>query len=281
MSEWFANGERIDALAIDDRSIQYGDGVFETIAVRDAMPRFLDAHIERLQLGCLRLGIEPPDPQNISVGLQSALDACSTDTAYATAKLLVTAGSGKRGYRRTQKAGPWVHVGIFDAKPLPDALYRSGVHVRRCATRLARQPQLAGIKSLNRLEQVLARAEWNDDAIFEGLMLDTDGQLICGTMSNVFLIRQSAIITPAITHSGIAGIMRGHIIATLQAAQQDTDIRDVQGAELRDADEVFLANSQFGVLPVQRCGSHAWPVGPVTVNVMRLVAANGVSECAR
>jgi 4-amino-4-deoxychorismate lyase len=144
------------------------------------------------------------------------------------------------------------------------------------------QPLLAGIKSLNRLEQVIARAEWDDENIFEGLMLDTDGRLICGTMSNVFIVKKSAVITPAVTRCGVAGIMRRHLVGLLQKeAGIACEVRDVAADELSAADEVFLTNSQFGVLPVRACTSMQWDIGPVTRRAQTIVAGNGVPECAQ
>jgi 4-amino-4-deoxychorismate lyase len=142
------------------------------------------------------------------------------------------------------------------------------------------QPQLAGIKSLNRLEQVLACAEWDDSDIFEGLMLDTDKRLICGTMSNVFIATQSTLVTPAITRCGVAGIMRSHVIRLLQDDGVDCVVRDIEKDELPGADEVFLTNSQFGILPLRRCADLHWSVGAITRRAQELAAVNGVPECA-
>ena len=279
MSTWFCNGQAIDAISTDDRAAQYGDGLFETIAIRDGSPRFWSAHIARLQLGCSRLGIACPSDDSLRADLESALRLTSVSAEYATAKLLVSAGTGPRGYQRLADSPAIARIGVFAAGALPAAQYREGVATRLCATRLATQPQLAGIKSLNRLEQVLARSEWSDPGIFEGLMLDTDKRLICGTMSNVFIATQSFLATPAITRCGISGIMRSHVLRLLQDAGIDCVVRDVQVGELASADEVFLTNSQFGILPLRQCADLQWSVGAITQQAQKLAAANGVPEC--
>ena len=125
---------------------------------------------------------------------------------------------------------------------------------------------------------VLGRSEWDDEAIFEGLMLDTDARLICGTMSNVFITTQAVLITPAITRCGVSGIMRQQIIGWLQDVGIACDVRDFEIEELRMADEVFLSNSQFGILPVSRCQEFSWSVGPITQQVMALASNHGVME---
>ncbi len=166
MSEWFANGQSIDAVDIRDRAVQYGDGLFETIAIRDGRPRFWPLHIERLQLGCQRLGITAPDDAELAADLDTALRQCAIDTRHCAAKIVVTAGSGQRGYRRSGAAKPGVWVGIFNSRKIPASAYKNGIDVRLCHLRLAEQPQLAGLKTLNRLEQVMASAECDDRNIF-------------------------------------------------------------------------------------------------------------------
>ena len=251
MSEWFAKGRSIDSVDIRDRAVQYGDGLFETIAIRDGQARFWPLHIKRLQLGCHRLGIAAPDEAELAADLDAALHQCAFDTTHCAAKIVVTAGTGQRGYRRSGGAGPSVWIGVFRAQKIPASAYKDGIDVRLCHLRLAKQPQLAGLKTLNRLEQVMACAEWDDSNIFEGLMLDPDDRLICGTMSNVFIVTANSLKTPAITSVG----------------------------ESLAADEMFLTNSQFGVLPVRRCGQHTWSQHAVSRRIMALAAQNDVPEC--
>ncbi len=279
MSLWISNGQVVDSIPVDDRSAQYGDGLFETIAIRGGKARFWDGHMARLQKGCEKLGIEPPSVAAVWGDADVAIRSLESATDFATLKIIVSAGSGPRGYGRRPGIRPTIRVGIFPAQPLPASHYEEGVEVRICATRLAVQPQLAGIKSLNRLEQVLGRSEWDDETVFEGLMLDTDTRLICGTMSNVFITTQTVLITPAITRCGVSGIMRQQVIGWLEDAGVTCDVRDFDIEELRMADEVFLSNSQFGILPVTRCGEFHWSVGPITQQAMALASNHGVMEC--
>ena len=280
MTEWFVRGKLTDSVPADDRGFQYGDGLFETLAIRGGQPRFWDLHYDRLHIGCERLGLPVPAERSLSSDLQRAVVASDIDIENATAKIIVTAGSGPRGYRRPDELRSVIRIGLYDSVlPVADA-FREGVTVRLCQTRLAIQPQLAGIKSLNRLEQVLARREWRDPSIMEGLMLDTDDRLICGTMSNVFICSKDSIATPALSRCGVSGVMRRHIIASLARNGLHCDVRDIELDELYAADEIFLTNSQFGVLPVRRVGDEDSIVGAMTRNVMHIAAAAGVAECA-
>ena len=279
MSEWFFDGTEIGAFPIDDRGAQYGDGLFETVAIRQGKPRFWQAHCARLLTGCRRLNIHPPDVAVLHNELLAALDASGLNQDRAIAKIIVTAGIGPRGYARPGKVEERVYIGIFEAPTRCDANYRNGVVTRICDFRLALQPALAGIKSLGRLEQVLARAEWKDSSIAEGLMLDTEDRLICGTMSNVFVVIGQSIATPATTRCGVAGVMRAELVGALAVEGISCEQRDIDASELASSDELFLTNSQFGIWPVRQVDSRVLGVGPVTIAAMKIAAQHGVAEC--
>ena len=279
MSHWYCDGVSIDSIPIDDRAFHYGDGLFETIAIRDGEPRLWSLHLNRLREGCHRLGIGLPDEEVLYDGIIAALHDASVDPFYALAKLIITAGSAPRGYARPERLRSRVLTGVFIAQPQPQENYRSGVETIRCRTTIAAQPALAGIKTLGRLEQVLARNEWQNSNVFEGLMCDADGLLICGTMSNVFVVHDQSISTPVLDQSGVAGVMRQHVLNTLRADGGGIIEKNISWDDARSADEVFLTNSQFGVMPMRQCGERQWHVGPVTGHVMNLVAQNGIEEC--
>ena len=275
---WWSAGNPVEALPFHERAIHYGDGLFETIALRDGQPRLWPLHWQRLADGCHRLGISVPSETGTLQQLERGLDADPAAAARGTAKLIVSAGTSPRGYARDSGQATTVHVGIGRSTPVDPRLRRSGVRVRWCRTRLARQPLLAGLKTLNRLEQVLARAEWSGSAIFEGLTLDTEGAVICGTMSNLFIVTDGQIITPSLENAGVAGVMRRHLLDCLDMAGRSADVRELTVADVEQADEVFLSNSQFGLLPVAACGEVEWPCGPVTARCVDLLAGNGVVE---
>ncbi len=279
MNNWTINGKPAASLPVDDRAVQYGDGLFETIAVRHGEPRFWDLHVDRLERGCERLGIDAPDASALRSDLDATLHRSGVDATFAIAKIIVSSGRGQRGYRRPVTQSPSTIIGAFVSRPWPVAAYKDGIEVTICQTRMALQPQLAGMKTLNRLEQVIAQSEWQDRSISEGLMLDTEGRLICGTMSNVFLASSDTVSTPAITRCGVSGVMRRRVIELLEENGIDYEVRDINASELDDADSVFLSNSQFGVMPARRCGGRRWRTNQLTQDVMAGIAAAGVPEC--
>lgn len=261
MDSWIVNGTTIDRVAAGDRGLAYGDGLFETIRVQNAACMFLNAHLERLTAACAALDIPAPDHAELQrlaaelIGRQQ----CSSGTL----KIIVTRGAGQRGYRYDRElAQPTVILGI-EASPAPPE-HSAGVRVRYCETRVSRNPALAGIKSLNRLPQVLARAEWDDPAITEGLMLDDRDNLIAGTMTNLFIVKDNRIMTAPVDQCGIAGIMRSKIFSWAAEMGVACDEQYFGLNELETAAEIFLTNSLIGIWPVNQVESLRFKVGPQT-----------------
>ncbi len=279
MTDWFSNGEAAEFIAASDRGFQYGDGLFETVAIRDGKARLWNYHLDRLAKGCERLAIKMPAHDDLLRGVMYAVQESKVPAAYSVAKIVVSAGSGRRGYGRSFAATPSLLFGAFSAFPPAIEFYRDGIDTVICQTRLAIHSATAGIKTLNRLEQVLARSEFIEDNTFEGLTMDADDNIICGTMSNVFFVRDKSISTPPLDRCGVEGVMRRHVIETLAEQGIQTSIQTTSLTDMSEVDEVFLSNSQFGVMPVKRCMEMQWPAGEVTRRVMSILADNGVAEC--
>lgn len=264
------NGHLIDAsqpaLHVDDRGWQYGDGLFETMLLKDGRIRFVEDHFERLQQGCDRLGIPMPSRDLL---LNEIQQLCQVQQGVV--KLTLTRGRAERGYRPAQSASPTRLLQLFEA---PLSSFTNGVTVRWCDTRLARNATLAGLKHCNRLEQVLAQAEWRDSDVYEGLMLDTEGELICATMSNVFVVIDGALITPDLRYSGVAGVMRKNILRMARTMNIEVDERAVRAEELTLAQEVFVCNAVRGIMPVVRLDDQHWPVGNITHSLVAALQAS-------
>lgn len=278
MSEWYEVNRRMQSIEPSDRGFQYGDGLFETIAIRNGKPRQWHYHMDRLNTGCQRLGLRIPTA-SLEPDLEAALAQTAHDTTFCIAKIIVTAGSSVRGYGRSMDTPAEVYIGIFPATPLNRPAYTKGVATMLCETRLATGSPVAGLKTLNRIEQVLANSECMPTGAFEGLTLDAAGRLICGTISNVFIVTNNAIRTPSLERCGVEGTMRRLVIELLGIEDRHVDVCDLTEDDLAAADEVFITNSQYGAVPVHRCGNHKWAVGTTTLQVMRLLAAHGIEEC--
>ncbi|HKL63767.1 MAG TPA: aminodeoxychorismate lyase [Woeseiaceae bacterium] len=282
---WHGYAGPADAPGADDRGFAYGDGLFETIAVREGRPRLLERHLDRLRLGADRLSLVLPPRERLQAFLAGVLAQAGGRGGRAVLKVVATRGDGERGYAY-RRSDARVLAGLGPARTWPAERHERGVAVRWCRTRLGRNPALAGIKHLDRLEQVLARAEWGQQdrggegaqACAEGLMLDSSGYVVCATMSNLFLVRSGRLVTPAVTHAGVAGVMRGRVLELAHELGLDVTVRDVEAAEVRGADELFLTNSQYVLWPVARLGNRGWPRGPLTARIATALAAAGVTE---
>jgi 4-amino-4-deoxychorismate lyase len=177
---------------------------------------------------------------------------------------MVTRGRGGRGYG-AQDCGPATRILQRHARPdYPASLQLDGIRVRLCRTRLSHNPALAGMKHLNRLEQVLARSEWVDTGIREGLIFDMDGHLVEGTMSNVFLVLDERLITPRLSSCGVAGVMRSVILELAEALGLPVQLASITAGQLSRADELFLTNSLIGIWPVRSVDKRDCRIGPVT-----------------
>lgn len=285
MMRWHYLDGPQDAPGPDDRGFAYGDGLFETIAVRGGRPRLLERHLARLRLGADRLALRLPAGERLEAFVAGILNGASANDGRAVLKLVATRGDGERGYAYGCSDAR-VLAGLGTARAWPREYRERGVAVRWCRTRLGRNPSLAGIKHLDRLEQVLARAEWSTqdgagdiaDDVAEGLMLDAGGHVVCATMSNLFLVRGGRLVTPAITHAGVAGIMRGRVLELAHETGLEVTVREVAPAEIHGADELFLTNSQFVLWPVARLGTRVWDRGPVTAQIAEGLASAGLEE---
>ncbi len=250
------NGQPTGALGASDRGLRYGDGVFETIAVVDHQPALYSHHLARLRRGCRQLGIDPAVADQLSDDLgRLALPA------FGVLRLTVTRGEGGQGYAPPANPRPTRIVQRAPAPDRPSSWWRDGIRCRWCQTRLARQPRLAGIKHLNRLEQVLARAEWDDPAIHEGLMLDTEGYLAEATAANLMIEQGGVVIVPTAIQAGVEGVMQGFLVDQMKAHGIPCEQRPVTADALGPDTSVMLCNSLLGIVAVRQLEDRWLPPG--------------------
>lgn len=241
----YVNGVEGGSVSVDDRGLQYGDGLFETMGASNGRVRRFDQHMARLADGCRRLGMPAPPVDLIESDCQRALEGFGA----AVVKLTLTRGPGPRGYPPPQEPS-LTRIVVSTAQQVSEAEASRPLVLRVCETRLGLNPQLAGMKHLNRLEQVLAGAELRDTGADEGLMRSIDDRIVCATAANVFMVRDGRLLTPQITDCGVAGVMRE---AVLRAAGQlgiPVAVADYTLDDLARAEECFITNAVRGVRPV-------------------------------
>jgi len=266
MLECLVDGEIASQVSAGDRGLNFGDGLVETLAFHGGQPRFWQGHVDRLAAGCERLGLTPV-PQAV---LLREVQTVSAGQGDCLVRILLT----------RRNADPYLDVDgresvtrrVVCAVPRrlrPESLGALGLQARICDLRLAVQPELAGISHLNRLEWTRARAEWTDEHIGEGILLDRDDFVVSGISANVFLVFGDRILTPRLDRCGVRGVLRAALIA---AFRDRTEQRRVGLDMLPEADEVFLAGVVDGVVPVNRIDNWEYGVGPVTREVQAWLA---------
>lgn len=258
------NGQAlVEGVSAYDRGLHYGDGLFETIVGVKGRARFLSLHLERLSLGCERLRIALGDMEPLRREIQDA--AAAADVLL---KVIVTRGQAvARGYGWS---GTEVATRLVYRYPLPPenlVAGREGIRAVVAKLRYGENPQLAGLKHLNRLEQVLARSEVAVEDAAELLVFGSSGNLVSGTMSNVFLVRQGDVLTPKLDRCGVAGVMRRVILREAAAEGLSVEERTLGEADLAGADEIFVSNARIGIWPIRVLDGRDIGVGPITRQV--------------
>lgn len=252
------NGKWIDTLALTDRAVQFGDGVFRTVKYASGGLVFWERHYRKLVADAAVLGITAPDEALLLDDIRRLL--VKNRFTEAVFKIIISRGESGRGYAIPAEIQPTRIVQIALLPDYPDEVYAVGVTLRLCTIRAGWQPALAGVKHLNRLENVLARREWDDPAILEGLLLDRDGNVLEGVMSNVLARFGNELVTPVLDAGGVAGVLRE---VALEAARQlgwRSSERRLSRNELLAADRVWICNSLIGVMPVAALGASCWQV---------------------
>jgi 4-amino-4-deoxychorismate lyase len=249
------NGQPRDIVSALDRGLSYGDGLFETIRFEDGTAPLWNRHMQRLAIGCERLHLPMPDAALL---WQEAQDVGAAQSRFVL-RITLTRGVGERGYAPPAVVAPTRIVAAFPLPALPASFYADGIRLHRCQTTLADQPLLAGIKHLNRLEQVLARDEWKDSAMGEGLVCDRHGNVISATAANLFAVVDGVPVTPSMDRCGVAGVARAAMLDAFPHCQ----VRDLPLDEALSASELFLSSSVRGILPVQTVGDTVYAPGPV------------------
>lgn len=254
MLECLVDGEISEHLRVSDRGLNYGDGLFETLVVRQGQPRWWQEHMDRLSAGCERLGLTMP-PQAV---LLREVQTVSAGRRQCVVKILLTRGPGGRGYRPADNTETTRIVSSHDWPEGIEAAAQLGVEARICDIRLGIQPVLGGIKHLNRLEQVLASRE-NEEGL-EGILLDADEHVISAISANLFMVYRGQLMTPRLDRCGVRGVFRSRLLKMLK---KRCELRRISADMLMEATEVFLCSSVRGIVPVRKIGVVEYNIGPL------------------
>lgn len=265
--QYLINGKSDGCLTPLDRGFAYGDGVFRTLPVLQGLAVSWRRHYRKLRDDCNALGIVCPAEDIL---LSDIAHLCS-DNADCVIKIVVTRGESTRGYAVPPLAQPTriVSRSVVPSYPAQNAI--QGVNLHLCRLRLSSQPVLAGIKHLNRLENVLARMEWSDPQFADGLLLDQSDNVIECTMSNLFVRHGNRLMTPDLGRCGVAGVTRERIMEVAEKIGYEMSIANFELDTLLAAEEVIICNSLIGIWQVRELGEHRWPAGSLAQELRPLL----------
>jgi 4-amino-4-deoxychorismate lyase len=249
------DGVEGNAVSADDRGLQYGDGIFETILVRDGVPRFIAFHRERMRRGLTQLGIQFPAAQELDAEIARV---AAMAPPLAILKIIITRGTARRGYAPPAQVVARRIVSLWPTTPLPDEVIATGAILNVARLRVPQPSPFAGLKHLNRLENVMAAADAPGGAGFEALMLDTSERVVSATASNVFLVKDGALLTPRVDRVGVNGVMRQVVLREAPRLGVATREQDLYLDDVASADAMFITNARIGVVPVLRVREHVF-----------------------
>ncbi|AFJ47493.1 aminodeoxychorismate lyase [Shimwellia blattae] len=251
---YLINGEWQASVPASDRGLQFGDGCFTTARILNGQVRFAEHHLARLQRDCQRLGIPAPAREILHTEMQQLAQQHDAGTL----KVMITRGSGGRGYSPRGCDTPRRILSVSGVPPQYGQWRQDGIELVLSPVRLGCSPALAGVKHLNRLEQVLIRSHLEQLQAPEALVLDSDGMLVECCAANLFWRKQGVVYTPNLERAGVEGTMRRHILACLAAARWPvSEVREPPAA-LTGADEVVICNALMPIIPVKRIGQRQY-----------------------
>ncbi|MGB4811106.1 MAG: aminodeoxychorismate lyase [Methylophilaceae bacterium] len=271
-SKYIINGSFSQQITPLDRGFAYGDGVFRTMMMRNGLPLQWPLHYQKLVADCAAIGIVCPSAELLMSDFQQLFTLDDIEEhRQGVAKIIITRGEGERGYKLPAIISP-TRVVMKTAMPqYASTAAKIGVTVHVCKTRLAHNVKLAGVKHLNRLENVLARMEWSNDAIFDGLLLDDQDNVIECTMSNIFARFDQKLMTPDLSQCGVAGVTRQRIIGLAPMLNLQVEVTSLPLKRLLIADEVLICNSLMGAFQVVEIENKTWKTQALAGNFRDLL----------
>jgi 4-amino-4-deoxychorismate lyase len=259
------NGVLSNSISANDRGLLYGDGVFRTMRLSQGKIQHWPRHYQKLQQDCAAMLLDCPGSNMLTAELGQLVSGHENGVV----KIIITRGQGGRGYALPANQASSRILSLMPPPDSPEYFRTKGIKVHVCNMRLAHQPRLAGIKHLNRLENVLAAAEWNNADVAEGILLDIEGNVIEGTRSNLFMISNGELITPDLSRCGVAGIQRERVMEWAAIHSMSCKVEQLSLAKLLEADELFFVNSVIGLWPVHEMLSRIWANSPVAKQIQK------------
>ena len=258
------NGEADQPISPLERGLHYGDGVFRTLRVQGQVPSHWHLHYQKLNADCMAIAIPCPSATLLLADIEQLTQGVGAST-LSVIKIIITRGIGQRGYTPATGNAPTRIVLHYAMPHYPMSYADVGVRLYRCKTQCIRQPsQLVGVKHLNRLENVLARMEQQDDSYFDGVLLNARAEVIECTSSNIFARFADNLLTPDLKQFGISGITRDRILQSAHKLKLNPIVTSITFRQLLSADEIIICNSLYGAFQVQKIENKLFSWAPLS-----------------
>ena len=255
------NGEEQDKISVFNRNMQYGDGLFETCVARDNQILFWPRHYSRLEIGCVKLNINKIDEGILLSDIKKAFELSSKKNCIV--KLILSRGDSLRGYGYRDDIEP---VRVVIVSEMYQPLFNKEFSLEYATSGYHSNPQLAGIKHCNRLEQILARSNLSSN---EAIMLDEKENIISVTQGNIYYIFGNKLLTPKLDCCGVVGSRRSLILELAMSLKMEALESNISINQAQKADEVFISNSVIGIQPVHSIESYKLGKNPLTEKIQK------------
>ncbi|MGI2101160.1 aminodeoxychorismate lyase [Shewanella oncorhynchi] len=265
---FWVNGASQASVDPSDRGLAYGDGLFATMRTDAEGIMFFEAHQARLTAGAARLGFQ----WQMSEALQQQLNTLAIEYPHHCIKLIVSRGAGGRGYTPPETVNSTEIVSVHTIPGHYAQWQQQGISLKTSSVRLGLQPLLAGMKHLNRLEQVLIKSHSLPQGFDDWLVKDIEENVIESSMANVFFIKDNRIITPSLALCGVAGVMREQIMLALLEQNMNIECLPVGAERLIEFDSAFITNSVLGIVDVLAIDSLKFTRAPITAQLRQTLS---------
>ena len=253
------NGKEQSNISIFNRNFQYGDGLFETCVVKNNQILFWEKHLSRLDIGCRKLKIKNIEEEIWLKDIKKALSLTSKKNCVL--KLILSRGNSQRGYSYPDDILP---VRVVIVSEMKNVQAKESFSLEYASSGYHSNPNLAGIKHCNRIEQILARSSLKRD---EAIMLDENQNIISVTQGNIYFIFGQSLVTPKLDRCGVIGSRRSLILELAESIELNVEEGNVSMNDAKKADEAFISNSIMGIQSVNSIEEYQLPKKMITEQI--------------
>lgn len=267
------NGKQSNQITASNRGLAYGDGFFSTIKVKLGEMQLWDLHLTRLQKSAKRLSFPLFNWHALTLELQTFAKQCTIQEEMVI-KIILSRGAGGRGYS-IDGSNHVDRIISLHALPLRYQQWQhKGIPIIQCDYQLPINKRLAGLKTLNRLDQVLIKQEIETKKAIDGIVCDNEGNVIEASSANLFIHNEGRWYTPCLKNTGIEGVKRQQILNAAKKHSVDIIKTQINKLDLLNADAICITNALMGIVPVTQYEKHTYKAQhfSITAQLKKLIS---------